>query len=129
MENTDNLNRKSYIQILKGLGISFIITFVFFLILAIVLTYTNTSENIINPTIIIITAISILIGSSISNMKIKKNGLINGGIIGGLYIILLYLFSSVFNENFSLTVSSIIMIIIGIAFGILGGIIGVNIKS
>ena len=105
------------------------ITFVFLLILSIVLTYTNTSENIVNPTIIIITALSILIGSSISNIKIKKNGLINGGILGGVYIILLYLFSSIFRMEFTLTIQSIIMIVTGIVFGILGGIIGVNISS
>lgn len=128
MENSD-VNNKSLINILKGLEIAFIITFVFLLILSIVLTYTNVSENIINPTIIIITALSILIGSSISNIKIKKNGLINGGIIGGVYIVLLYLFSSVFSMQFSLTIQSIIMIITGIVFGILGGIIGVNISS
>ena len=128
MENSD-VNNKSLINILKGLGIAFIITFVFLLILSIVLTYTNVSENIINPTIIIITAISILIGSSISNIKIKKNGLVNGGIIGGVYIILLYLFSSIFSMQFSLTMQSVIMIITGIVFGILGGIIGVNISS
>ena len=128
MENSD-VNNKSLINILKGLGIAFIITFVFLLILSIVLTYTNVSENIINPTIIIITALSILIGSSISNIKIKKNGLINGGIIGGVYIVLLYLFSSIFSMQFSLTIQSIIMIITGIVFGILGGIIGVNISA
>ncbi len=126
MEKTDKLNNKNYINILKGLGIALIITFIFLLILAIVLTYTNASEDIINPTIITITAISILIGSSISNMKIKKNGLINGGIVGGLYIILIYLFSSILNESFTLTIQSIVMIVIGIAFGVLGGIIGVN---
>lgn len=129
MENSDNVNNKNFINILKGLGIAFIITFIFLLILSIVLTYTNVSENIINPTIIIITALSILIGSSISNIKIKKNGLINGGIIGGVYIILLYLFSSVFSMQFSLNMQSVIMMITGIVFGILGGIIGVNVSS
>lgn len=128
MENLEVKN-KNFFSILKGLGIAFIITFIFLLILAIVLTYTDVSENIINPTIIIITAISILIGSCISNIKIKKNGLINGGILGGVYIVLLYLFSSIFSMDFSLTMQSIIMIIIGIAFGILGGIVGVNISS
>lgn len=126
MEKNEKLNNKNYINILKGLGIALIITFVFLLILATVLTYTNASEDIINPTIITITAMSILIGSSISNMKIKKNGLINGGIVGGLYIILIYLFSSTLNESFTLTIQSIIMIVIGVAFGVLGGIIGVN---
>ena len=129
MENSDSVNNKSFINILKGLGIAFILTFIFLLILSLILTYSNVSEDIINPTIIIITALSILIGSSISNIKIKKNGLINGGIIGGVYIVLLYLFSSVFSMQFSLTIQSIIMIITGIVFGILGGIIGVNISS
>lgn len=129
MENSDNVNNKNFIQVLKGLGIAFILTFIFLLILSIVLTYSNVSEEVINPTIIIITAISILIGSAISNTKIKKNGLINGGIIGGVYIILLYLFSSIFSMQFSLTIQSVIMIITGIVFGILGGIIGVNISS
>ena len=126
MENTEISKNKSLINILKGLGIALITTFIFLLILSIVLTYTKVSEDVINPTIIIITAISILIGSSISNMKIKKNGLINGGIVGGLYIILIYLFSSILNESFTLTIQSIVMIVIGIAFGVLGGIIGVN---
>lgn len=129
MENSDNVNHKNVINILKGLGIAFVITFIFLLILAIVLTYSNVSENIINPTIIIITALSILIGSSIGNIKIKKNGFMNGGVIGGVYIILLYLFSSIFRMEFSLTMQSIIMVVTGIVFGILGGIIGVNISS
>ena len=74
----------------------------------------------------IITAISILIGSSLVNIKIKKNGLINGSIIGAIYIIVIYLISSILNWKFALNVQSIIMIAISIIFGILGGIIGVN---
>ena len=76
----------------------------------------------------IITSISILIGSSLGNIKIKKNGLINGGMIGGIYILIIYLISSILNWRFSLNVQSIIMIVVAIVFGILGGIIGVNKK-
>ena len=76
----------------------------------------------------IVTAISILLGSSLGNIKIKKNGLINGGIIGAIYIITIYLISSILNWKFSLNLQSIFMIIIAIVFGILGGIIGVNRK-
>ena len=90
--------------------------------------YTNIQENVINPVIMILTAISILIGSSIGNAKIRKNGLINGGIIGGAYILIIYLISSILNWRFSLNVQSIIMIVVSIIFGILGGIIGVNKK-
>lgn len=111
-----------------GIGISFITTIILLLIFAVVLTYTNISENTITPVILIATAISILLGSSIGNIKIKKNGILNGAIIGGSYILILYLLSSILNARFGLNAQSIIMICVGIVFGILGGIIGVNKK-
>lgn len=110
----------------KGIGISLIVTVVLLIIFSVLLAYTNISETVISPVIMIITAISILIGSSIVNIKIKKNGLINGGIIGGSYILTIYLISSLLNWKFTLNWQSIIMIVLAIAFGILGGIIGVN---
>lgn len=112
----------------KGVGISFISTIVLLVIFSILLTYTNISEDTITPVILIITAISILIGSSIANIKIKRNGIINGGLIGGIYISILYFTSSILNWKFGLNVQSLIMIIVGIVFGIIGGIVGVNKK-
>ncbi len=115
-------------NIAKGVGIALVTTFVLLVIFAIVLTYTQISETIMSPVIMIITAISILIGSSIGNIKIKKNGLINGALIGGVYIFTIYLISSILNWKFGLEIQSIIMIVVGMVFGILGGIIGVNKK-
>ena len=114
------------IQILKGIGISLVTTLILLVIFALILTYTQVEEKTINPVIIIITALSILIGSSIVNIKIKKNGLINGAIIGGAYMLIIYLISSILNWKFGLTAQSIIMITVGMVFGILGGILGVN---
>lgn len=114
------------INLSKGVGISLIVTVILLIIFSVLLAYTNISESVINPVIMVITAISILIGSSIVNIKIKKNGLINGGIIGGTYILTIYLISSLLNWRFTLNLQSIIMIIIAISVGILGGIIGVN---
>lgn len=128
MENI-SINKNNFIvNILKGVGISLITTAILLIIFSVILTYTNIQENVINPIIMIVTAISILIGSSLESIKIKKNGLINGGIIGGIYIISIYLISSLLNWRFTLNVQSIIMIVIAIVFGILGGIIGVNRK-
>ena len=129
MEINQGVENKTIKNIAKGVGISLISTCIMLFIFAVLLTYTDISENIIDTVIIIITAISILIGSSIGNLKIKKNGLLNGAIIGGTYILIIYLISSILNWRFSLNIQSIIMIIIGILFGILGGIIGVNKKT
>lgn len=128
MENMQVNENKTIINILKGVGISLMATVIMLIIFSIILTYTNIQESAINPVIMIITAISILIGSSLGNIKIKKNGLINGGLIGGIYIITIYLISSILNWKFSLNIQSVIMIITAVIFGILGGIIGVNRK-
>ena len=64
----------SFSNIMKGAGISVLSTILFILIFSAMLTYTNISEQAINPVIIVTMAISILIGSSIGNNKIKRNG-------------------------------------------------------
>ena len=114
------------IKIGKGILISFIVTLISLYIFSLLLTYTNISERIIPVCIIILTFISILLGTIISMRKTKKNGLINGAIIGGIYIILLYLISSVLNTGFAMNIYTIIMIFAGMVSGIVGGIIAVN---
>ena len=128
MENLQINENKTIKNIMKGTGIALITTVLLLLIFSIILTYTNIDEKVINPVIMIVTAISILLGSSLGNIKIKKNGLINGGSIGAIYIVTIYLISSILNWKFSLNIQSIFMIIIAIVFGILGGILGVNRK-
>ena len=122
-------NNKPVVSITKGTAISFLATIVALTIFAVLLTYTNLSENTIKPVIITITGISILIGSSIGTRKIRKNGLITGGIIGVLYILIIYIISSAINASLALSWVSAIMIGVGITCGVLGGIIGVNTKS
>ncbi len=128
MNQTQIKEENMIINVLKGAGISLLMTVILLIIFSLLLTYTNIQENVINPVIIMITAVSILIGSSIGIGKMKRDGLINGAIVGVVYMIVIYLISSILNWKFKLNIQSIIMIGIGIAFGILGGIIGVNRK-
>ena len=119
---------QKFINIIKGVIISIVFTLIFLFIFSIILTYTTISESFITPTIIVITAISIFIGSSIGNIKMKKNGLFNGALIGGIYLLSIYLLSGIINQNFFLSTQSIIIIISGMICGMFGGIIGVNKK-
>lgn len=116
------------VQISKGIAFSIIITLVLLFIYAILLTYTSIKESTIPIVTIAITAISILAGSSISTIKLNKNGLLNGGIIGFLYVFILYIIASIVQTGFALNAYSIIMIIAAIIAGMAGGIMGVNIK-
>lgn len=120
--------KSNLIRILKGSAFSIVITLVLLLIYSALLTYTSLNENTIPVFVIVITAISILAGSLISSLNIKKNGLSNGAMVGLIYILVIYLLSSIIGQNFSLNMYSIIMFIASVIAGAIGGIIGVNRK-
>ena len=119
---------KNCIRIAKGSTLSIGITLILLFIFALLLTYTNMQENIISPVVIIISAVSVLIGSSISTIKMKKNGLLNGGLVGIVYVLTIYILSSVMGAGFNLNMSATIMLIASIVTGMIGGIIGINLK-
>ena len=120
---------KSIRNIIIGIGEAFLVTLVALSLVVVILTYSNVSEEIAEPLILIISAVSILIGSFLQNKKLHKNGLLNGIIIAIAYFFILYIISSILTGNFGLSIKSLIMIIIGVICGIAGGILGVNIKS
>ena len=127
VENDSKVKIKgSAIKILFGSGISFLISLVLLLAISIVLTYTNISENIITVSVIVISALSILIGSIISALNINKNGILNGALVGAIYMITIYVLSSIFFSGFEMNVQSMVMIGVSILAGMIGGIIGVN---
>ena len=88
MESSSN---KFIKKIFKGVLISLVVSFVLLAIFAIVLTYTSVSENTIVPVIIVVTGISILVGTILESRKIVKNGIWLGGIIGLVYVLILYI--------------------------------------
>ena len=126
MNLADNQEKNNIKIIAKGSLVSIIITIVALMIFAIILSSTGVPETAIPTVIIIITAVSILIGSSLSMTKIKKNGIVNGALIGLIYIVFIYLLSSIVERDFSMSLYSIIMIVGSILAGALGGIIGIN---
>ena len=123
MESSSN---KFIKKIFKGVLISLVVSFVLLAIFAIVLTYTSVSENTIVPVIIVVTGISILVGTILESRKIVKNGIGLGGIIGLVYVLILYIISSLLNADFSINTQSFILILVAIFSGMIGGLIGVN---
>ena len=112
----------------KNIILFFIISLFVIFILAMLLSFTNIKESIINPGIIFISMISILLPAFFLTKKIKKKGIVNGIIFGIICMLLLYIISSFINMQFKLNGNSLIMIIVGIIGGMIGGIFGVNVK-
>lgn len=121
-------DRSNIAKIIKGSFIAIILSMIFMTIYAVILSTTNISETTIRTVLIVISGISILIGSSISTKKVKRRGMINGGIVGLIYMLFIYFLSSVILMNFKINVNTIIMITTGILAGMIGGIIGINMK-
>ena len=126
--NDTSKEEKNIIRLIKGSISSIIISVIFLFVYAIVLTYTTVPESTMPLVITVIIGVSILIGSSMSSMKIKKNGFINGGVVGLIYMLFLYISSNMALSGFSINLNTLILIISGIVVGMIGGIIGVNIK-
>ena len=104
-------------KVILGSLISIIITIALLIVFALFLTYTSMPESTIPMVTLVITGISILIGSQISSVHIKKNGIINGMSVGLIYILTIYLLSSIISGSFGMSFFSIIMIAISIVAG------------
>ncbi len=121
--------KKNTIRILKGSILAIVLSLILLLIFAMLLAYTSLSETTMVPVVTVIAGISIFIGSTISTIKIRKNGLLNGSLVGLIYILLLYLCSSIYFASFSININSIIIICASVICGMIGGIIGVNLNK
>lgn len=120
--------KKNTVRILKGSAFAIIFSLILLLAFALLLTYTELSEETIVPVVITVVGISILVGSMVSTRKIKKNGLINGGLVGLIYVIILYLASSLCLVGFSISMQSFILLAVAMLTGMIGGVIGVNLN-
>lgn len=130
INNEERSNKNSnFINVARGSIMAITITLVCLVIFSVILANTEVAESTINPVIILVTAVSIFVGSIMSVSRISKRGIINGGIVGMIYFLAIYILSGIVNSNFSINISGIILIICGILAGMLGGIVGVNIKK
>ncbi len=125
---TKEKSNSNLIKIIKGSSIAIVLSLIFLTIYAAILSFTSVSETTMVPVVLVLTGISILIGSSMSSISIKKQGIINGGLVGLIYVLFLYIVSSIAGIGFGLNMNAIIMLIVGIITGMIGGVIGVNIK-
>lgn len=122
-------NIKRLTVIFRNVVFSYIITLVLIVIYSFVLAFTSVPESSISLFTFVSGMISVFIGSSVSLIKIKEKGLINGGIVGLLYILVLYVLSSIFSTGFGINGYALWMILFNVIVGMIGGIIGVNISK
>ena len=116
------------IYILKSLAISFVFTLILVLVVSLLLTYTSLKESRIPLLNTIVMVISITVGSIYMAVKVEENGWLYGGLIGALFFLILVLLNFLFIKPFILDIYSISKFFIALVTGIIAGIIGINIK-
>ena len=117
------------ILISKGVILGYLFMLFEIFIYSIILAYTSIPESSMETSVFLFSLLSVFISSSLVCIKIKENGMKNGGLVGFFYIMLVYLFGSIMMGNFVLTSQIITTIIFNILLGMIGGIVGVNISS
>lgn len=127
-ELNENGGGNKFLLMVKGICISMILSLLMMLILSIVLSFSNVKEGVIMPTVIFISAFSILVSAFLVAKRIENKGIIYGSLLGFIYMLILYLLSSILNFDFSLNTNAVVMITFGMIGGAIGGILGVNLK-
>ena len=115
-------------NILKSVGMAYLITLLIFLVLAIILTYTEFPEAMVPTAVVITTLISIMLAGTSAARRARTRGWINGGLAGLVYMLILYLISSFTVVDFRIDQYVWAMLISGILAGALGGVVGINLK-
>ncbi|HHY14213.1 MAG TPA: TIGR04086 family membrane protein [Thermoanaerobacterales bacterium] len=117
---------ESFLYILKGVLLSYILTLICFLIFAGIINLTSISYNIIPISTIVISAICIIISAFYISKATTNRGWLRGGSVGLLYVLILLVAGIFLVPDFNLTYFTLIKILIGFIIGSVGGILGVN---
>lgn len=111
-----------------GLVRGYIISLLFFIVGAVLITYTGLRESTIPLITSVIMIIGIVYSSIYCSIHLSRKGWLHGGIVGLVYILILVLLSKIFISGYILDRIVLYKIGLGVGTGIIGGILGVNIK-
>jgi putative membrane protein (TIGR04086 family) len=129
---SENLSQSRGIRIsvlLKGIGVSYLVTIPLFVVFSFILSRMEFPERYIDPVVLITTVISILAAGIMTSINLRNRGWMNGIVVGLVYMLILYLASSIVYGSFPVNRHVILMFLIGAITGTIGGIIGINMKT
>lgn len=131
MENDKALIKKDSMGqiILKALLISYVLTFVVFIIYAILITYTGVSEKGVDTVALVTAGIAVLLAGFEVGIRARAKGLIFGMLTGVLYCLIMLLIGFTCFGGVEPDTGKLLLVIISALGGGVGGIIGINGKN
>jgi len=117
-----------FLQLIKGLILSLIVTFACVIVFAFSIKIFALSDGLITPVNLAIKALSVLLGTIVF-VKNKSQGLKKGMIFGSIYTTTAFLLFSALSASFELSASLLLDYLFAIGVGAIVGIIKVNAKK
>ncbi len=122
-------NRPLIIAMFKGVAMAFAVTWIVFIIYALLLTYTSVTEKGIPAVVMITTIISTLIAGFDAAKGARSKGWMWGMGAGLIYAMILLVIGTWITKRFAMDRTAITSLITCIGGGGLGGMIGINVKK
>lgn len=120
--------KKQIGNVITGVLIAYAITCIVFIGYAILLTYTNITENNISLIVTITSIISVIVAGFDSAKEAEGRGWLWGMIAGLVYAVVLICIMTWVQREFMIDSRAVTLLILSIAGGGLGGVIGINFK-
>ncbi|NLN14007.1 MAG: TIGR04086 family membrane protein [Tissierellia bacterium] len=112
----------------KGLGISFILTFILLLVVTLLLRFSSIREVHMSLMNNFVLTISIVLASAMVGRRVKEMGWLNGAVVGFLYYLVILLINLVFNRPFNFNLFLVFKLLTSTILGVIGGMIGINLS-
>ena len=112
-----------------GMAIALSLTAVVFLLCAVLITYTDMTENSVSIISVVVSAVSTFIVGFKTASKAEKGGMVYGFVSALIYIMFVLLVLSTAQKDFVLSTIRIFSVIISLVCGSIGGILGINTKK
>ena len=123
------MERTQVKHLVIGVLIAYAITCIAFLGYAMLITYTNMSEDSLPIVVAVTTFLSVLVAGFDAAKGAKTKGWLWGMAAGGVYVLVMAIIMVILLPGFAIDGRTFTTTAIGIAGGALGGMIGINIRK
>lgn len=113
-------------SIFRGLLCALVITFIATIIFSLVMNKLPMEENVLNIIYVVITALSLVVGSVFAVKNYGSKGWVVGLAVGCMFYIVLYLIGIIFGAEATLTIYDFMKFALCILIGLLSGMLGIN---
>lgn len=121
------MEKTNFLPIGYGVLRSTIITVIFMIVYAIIMSFVDIGEKTNAIFYLVTTVLSIMYGSIYAVRKINKKGWLTGLIVAMMYMLIIYVVSLIAGNSPNLEYRGIIRVLLALAVGALSGMLGINI--